>query len=529
MTYFKSFLILFLLLTPVFQVLSQDSLDQKAFINEKILIANEILYNYNQNIDHLNVFQDELNVWISKKNNESSFPKLKFSGKKKQDIYYRTRRDHGLLMKNYEFQLFKLDKYSNELNQSCKELKNLAFVNSLQYNIEVAYILRKIEKKAKFIAEITNDLLRVSDINYKGEGYPPALLNVKELVSQSKNLIFAMRYNNQELILEFKETLDNALSVAKKYTTVSNLKKQSNINMGNDVLQSSLNNIYSKAESISSWAEQYLNVESDEKEKNQILQLAITEFNKTEDLFGCAYSFNKILKNTEKKYMYYTEEPNTLYIERVKIPKRKKSVDSSNLKQIAIIENVNSLESALANNLVILMDVSISMKKSGKFPLLIQSIKHTVNIMRPIDKLTLIAYSGETQVLITAAKNTDKSKIHEILNTLQSSSGSDLNNALIKAYKISSSHFIHNGNNKLIIASDGVFGVTSSISNLVNEKSLENFTLSIFHYGSKKDGVNPKTLQNLALIGNGEYELIETNEEAINALMRQIKKEQKIN
>lgn len=523
----KPFLILLLILLPGIQAFNQEDLNQNAFINEKISIANEILYNYNKNIDNLHVFQDELNVWISKKNNESSFPILKFNAKEELDIYYRTRRDHGLLMVNYEFQLFKLNKYSNELNETCKELKDLAFVNSLQYNVEVAYFLRKIEKKAKFIAEISNDLSRTSALNYKDEAFPSALLNLQEVILYSKNLILAIRYNDKSLITDFKKLLDRALIEAEKNTTANSLKKESDVSMTNESIQSSLNSIYAKAQNISTWGAQYLQLEGDyednENEINQILELSIAEFNKTEDLFGCAYLYNKILEKTPKKYMFYTEEPKTLYIERIKIPKYKKTVEADQLKEQEGPEDINSLEGSLPNNLIILMDVSISMKKSGKFPLLIQSIKHTVNIMRPEDKISLIAYSGQTQVLITAATYKDNAKINEILNTLQSSGGSDLKNALEKAYEISDSNFISNGNNKLIIASDGVFGVTSTISDLVKEKTVKDLSLSVFHYGSKKDEVNTKPLRGLATTGNGEYELIETEEEAINAIMRQIK------
>lgn len=527
MNHFKPLLLLLSYLMFAFSAFSQEDMAQKEFINEKIEIANQIIFNYNQNIENLTVFQEELKVWVAQKNNQAYLPTLNFLAREEIDIYYRTRKDHGLLMKNYEFQLFKLDKYSKELNELCIELKNLTFEDGLQYNVAVTYLLRKIEKKANYIAEITNDVSSVSLLNFKDEGFSTALKPVNEVVLYAKNVILAIRYNDKDLLIEFKELLDNALADAKKNTTASLLKKESKIDLTNETIQTALTNIYSRAENISTWAAQYLALEGEDNENeiNQILQLTITEFNKTEDLFGCAYSFNKLLEKTPKEHMFYTEEPKTLYIERIKIPKKKKALVKTEEEKQTIIEDVNTLEGSMPNNLVMLMDVSISMKKSGKFPILIESIKHAVNIMRPKDRITLIAYSGQSQVLIAGASIEDKDKIYEILNSLESGGGSDLNNALEQAYKIAAENYLANGNNKLIIASDGVFGVSSTISDLVEEKASKNFSLSVFHYGSKNDDVNTKTLKNLASLGKGNYELIETNQQAINALMLEIKKE----
>ncbi len=143
--------------------------------------------------------------------------------------------------------------------------------------------------------------------------------------------------------------------------------------------------------------------------------------------------------------------------------------------------------------------------------------------MRKDDKISLIAYSGKTQVLISGASKKDKTKIIEILQELNSSGGSDMKTALDSAYSIGIQNFIPNGNNKIIIASDGIFGVTYSITKLVEEKTKENFSLSIFQYNNGEESSNTKSLKYLAQIGKGNFQTISTDSEAINVMMNEIK------
>ena len=107
---------------------------------------------------------------------------------------------------------------------------------------------------------------------------------------------------------------------------------------------------------------------------------------------------------------------------------------------------------------------------------------------------------------------------------MQSSGGADLKTALEEAYKIGEENFIENGNNKIIIASDGVFGVTYSILDLVEEKSKKGFSLSVFQYNNGDETNNTKSLKFLAMKGNGSFRTIKSNDEAISVLMQEIKK-----
>ncbi len=178
-------------------------------------------------------------------------------------------------------------------------------------------------------------------------------------------------------------------------------------------------------------------------------------------------------------------------------------------------ENVNEKEIP-ANNLVFLIDVSGSMSPANKLPLLKQAFKHLVDQLRPEDRVAIVVYAGAAGMVLESTPGTNKSKINSALEMLEAG-GSTAGGAGIRlAYKVAQENFIHGGNNRVILASDGDFNVgvssTSEMIKMIEEKRNSGVYLTIlgFGMGNYKDG----RMEQISNAGNGNYAYIDNIMEA---------------
>lgn len=169
-----------------------------------------------------------------------------------------------------------------------------------------------------------------------------------------------------------------------------------------------------------------------------------------------------------------------------------------------------------ASNLTFLIDVSGSMNSANKLPLLKSAFKLLVNQLREKDKIAIVVYAGAAGMVLPPTSGAHKEKISNALDNL-SAGGSTAGGAGIElAYKIAQENFIRNGNNRVILATDGDFnvGVSSDkdMEKLIEEKRESGVFLSVlgFGFGNYKDS----KLETLANKGNGNHAYIDTMQEA---------------
>ncbi|MBC3759056.1 von Willebrand factor type A domain-containing protein [Hyunsoonleella sp. SJ7] len=168
------------------------------------------------------------------------------------------------------------------------------------------------------------------------------------------------------------------------------------------------------------------------------------------------------------------------------------------------------------SNLTFLVDVSGSMSSQNKLPLLKSAFKLLVNQLRGEDKVSIVVYAGAAGVVLEPTSGKHKEKILNALNGLESG-GSTAGGAGIKlAYKLAEQHFKKNGNNRVILATDGDFNVGASsdkaMEKLIETKRQSGVFLSVlgFGYGNYKDS----KLETLADKGNGNHAYIDNMQEA---------------
>ena len=168
------------------------------------------------------------------------------------------------------------------------------------------------------------------------------------------------------------------------------------------------------------------------------------------------------------------------------------------------------------SNIVFLIDVSGSMSDDNKLPLVIASCKILLEQLRPDDKVAIVTYAGQAGVALQSTKASEKAKIIAALDGLESGGSTAGAQGIITAYQIAKENFITNGNNRVILATDGDFNVgisdNQSLEKLIEEKRSTGIFLSVLGYGM--GNYQDDKMQILADKGNGNHAYIDNMQEA---------------
>ncbi len=177
-----------------------------------------------------------------------------------------------------------------------------------------------------------------------------------------------------------------------------------------------------------------------------------------------------------------------------------------------------------SSNLVFLLDVSGSMSSSNKLPLLKKSFGLLVNNLTEKDRVAIVVYAGAAGLVLPATPGNQREKIMNALNNLNAG-GSTAGGAGIKlAYKIALENFIKEGNNRVILATDGDFNIGASsdgeMTRLIEKKRESGVFLTClgFGMGNYKDS----KMETLADQGNGNYAYIDNILEAKKVLVTEM-------
>ena len=172
-------------------------------------------------------------------------------------------------------------------------------------------------------------------------------------------------------------------------------------------------------------------------------------------------------------------------------------------------------EMAPKTNLVFLIDVSGSMSSEEKLPLLKESFKFMLDYLKKDDRVSMVVYASATGVVLDSVAGNDRKTIEKALDKL-SSGGSTAGGAGInQAYNLAQKNFIKDGNNRVILATDGDFnvGTTSNdeLEKMIVDKKSSGIFLTVLGFG--RDNLNDQRMSRLSNIGDGNYYYIDSIKE----------------
>lgn len=176
------------------------------------------------------------------------------------------------------------------------------------------------------------------------------------------------------------------------------------------------------------------------------------------------------------------------------------------------------------SNLVFLIDVSGSMGEPNKLPLVQKSLDLLVDQLREQDHVAIVVYAGAAGLVLPSTSGADKTTIRNAIDNLESGGSTAGGDGIVLAYKVAARNFIPNGNNRVILATDGDFNVGVSdeagLVRLIEEKRKQGVFLSVIGVGT--GNLQDGTMEQLADKGNGHYAYFDDETEAKKVFVNEI-------
>lgn len=168
------------------------------------------------------------------------------------------------------------------------------------------------------------------------------------------------------------------------------------------------------------------------------------------------------------------------------------------------------------SNIVLLIDVSGSMQKPNKIGLLKYAFKQLVDNLSSNDKVSIITYSGNAGVVLPPTSGSLKAIIKAAIDNLSTGGSTAGAAGITKAYEFANQHFNPNGNNRVIMGTDGDFNVGISsqdgLIDLIEQKRDEGIFLTVCGVGT--GNYHDGQMEQLANHGNGTYEYLDSQSQA---------------
>ena len=158
-----------------------------------------------------------------------------------------------------------------------------------------------------------------------------------------------------------------------------------------------------------------------------------------------------------------------------------------------------------------------------KLPLVKASLAMLAPNLTAKDRVAIVVYAGAAGLVLPSTSGADTPTIVDSLARLEAGGSTDGAAGLLLAYRVAQEHFIKDGVNRVVLATDGDFnvGVTNQgdLTRLIEEKRQSGITLSVLGFGM--GNLKDSTMEKLADKGNGNYAYIDSLAEAQKVLVEE--------
>ena len=172
-------------------------------------------------------------------------------------------------------------------------------------------------------------------------------------------------------------------------------------------------------------------------------------------------------------------------------------------------------------NLVFLIDVSGSMMSPDKLPLVRNGMRMLVEALGPRDRVAIVVYAGSSGLVLPSTPGDQKAAIHAAIARLEAGGSTNGGAGIKLAYQVARDHFIKEGVNRVVLATDGDFnvGVTNQkdLEQLIEHERESGIFLSVLGVGT--GNLKDSTMEMLADKGNGNYSYLDSLQEARKVLV----------
>jgi Ca-activated chloride channel family protein len=163
------------------------------------------------------------------------------------------------------------------------------------------------------------------------------------------------------------------------------------------------------------------------------------------------------------------------------------------------------------------------MDMPNRLPLLKNGFKALVNNLRDKDSVSIVVYGGTVGVALPTTGGNEKEKIFRTIDSLQAGGTTPGESGIKLAYSVAHNHYIKNGNNRIILATDGDFNVglktEDELEDMIARQRESGIYLTCLGIGM--GNYKDSKIQTLAQRGNGNFAYLDSYSEAEKVLLKE--------
>lgn len=177
------------------------------------------------------------------------------------------------------------------------------------------------------------------------------------------------------------------------------------------------------------------------------------------------------------------------------------------------------------NNIVVVLDISLSMKPKDRIRMAKEALRYLVFNLRAVDKFSLITYSEEADLVIETTPVDNQDPILNEIDSIEAGGTAPGINGVRKAFTTLTKAEILGGNNQIILITESPIDILNEDKNfgrMVKLKANKNgYKLSVL--GVKNEAYTVKSMKKLAKLGGGNYMELTSLGQAETILLDEVK------
>ena len=167
-------------------------------------------------------------------------------------------------------------------------------------------------------------------------------------------------------------------------------------------------------------------------------------------------------------------------------------------------------------NLVLLLDNSGSMERPDRVAIVKECVRVLSSQLKPGDTISVVAFARSARLCVDALSGANAKDLSGMLESLRPEGGTNLEEALALAYQTAQRHFQVNGQNRVVMLTDGAANLgdvdPESLKRNVESKRKQGVALDCFGIGW--EGLNDELLETLSRNGDGRYGFVNSPDSA---------------
>lgn len=167
-------------------------------------------------------------------------------------------------------------------------------------------------------------------------------------------------------------------------------------------------------------------------------------------------------------------------------------------------------------NLVLLLDNSGSMERADRVLIIRQALGVLAQQLTPADRISVVAFARTPRLWVDGMQGGDPAALVQRVGNLNPEGGTNLELALNEGYATAQKHFFPNGNNRVILLTDGAANL-GNVNPAQLKQKVESFrrkNIALDCFGVGWEGYNDDLLESLSRNGDGRYGFINNPLEA---------------